>query len=114
MLKPSFFSMLLVAVGSLVACQQTQPPVDSPVQDGAAVSGTAGAATQTAAQSAVAAYIQQQPNAALYQVDSARFVDVDDHWQVMVPRTDWAQRMPNAAAFEVNKRTGQVTTLLVK
>jgi hypothetical protein len=41
-------------------------------------------------------------------------VDVDTHWQVLVPRTDWAQRMPNRARFEVDKQTGQVSTQPVK
>ncbi|TGE08239.1 hypothetical protein [Hymenobacter fodinae] len=67
-----------------------------------------------AARAAVAAYVKSQPNAALYQLDSARVMDVDTNWQVLVPRTDWAGRMPNAAAFEVDKKTGTVTTLKVK
>ncbi|MDF7814756.1 hypothetical protein [Hymenobacter sp. YC55] len=72
------------------------------------------ATTEVAARAAVAQHLQQQPNSALYQFDSARVTDVDTHWQVMVPRTDWAKRMPNAAAFEVDKQTGKVTTLMVK
>jgi hypothetical protein len=72
------------------------------------------AATEAAARAAVARYIQAQPNAALYVPDSARVVDVDTHWQVLVPRTDWAQRMPNRARFEVDKQTGQVSTQPVK
>jgi hypothetical protein len=72
------------------------------------------AATEAAARAAVARYIQAQPNAALYVPDSARVVDVDTHWQVLVPRTDWAQRMPNRARFEADKQTGQVSTQPVK
>jgi hypothetical protein len=72
------------------------------------------ATTEAAARAAVARYIQAQPNAALYVPDSARVVDVDTHWQVLVPRTDWAQRMPNRARFEVDKQTGQVSTQPVK
>ncbi|GAB2475895.1 hypothetical protein GCM10011375_22410 [Hymenobacter qilianensis] len=56
----------------------------------------------------------QQPNAALYQLDSARVLEVDDHWQILVPRTDWAGRMPNKAAFDVDKQTGAVSPLAVK
>jgi hypothetical protein len=72
------------------------------------------ATTEAAARAAVARYIQAQPNATLYVPDSARVVDVDTHWQVLVPRTDWAQRMPNRARFEVDKQTGQVSTQPVK
>ena len=72
------------------------------------------ATTEAAARAAVARYIQAQPNAALYVPDSARVMDVDTHWQVLVPRTDWAQRMPNRARFEVDKQTGQVSTQPVK
>jgi hypothetical protein len=35
-------------------------------------------------------------------------------WQVLVPRTVWAQRMPNRARFEVDKATGAVQTAPVK
>ncbi|GAB3242195.1 hypothetical protein GCM10027346_38230 [Hymenobacter seoulensis] len=63
---------------------------------------------------AVTRYVQQQSNASLFQVDSARALDVQDHWQVLVPRTDWAGRMPNKAAFRVDKQTGAVTTVSVK
>ena len=83
------------------------------MQEGA-TAAPAGASTETEARNAIAAYVQQQPNAALFQLDSARFMDLDTHWQVMVPRTDWAKRMPNAAAFEVDKKTGRVSTLIVK
>jgi hypothetical protein len=69
---------------------------------------------QAAARAAVARYLQSQPNAQLYVVDSARVVDVDTHWQVLVPRTDWAGRMPNRARFEVDKVTGTVQDLPVK
>ena len=67
-----------------------------------------------AARAAVGRYVQALPNATLYVPDSASVVDVDTHWQVLVPRTDWAQRMPNKAAFEVDKATGTVTTRPVK
>jgi hypothetical protein len=77
-------------------------------------SSAAPAPTEAAARAAVARYIQTQPNATLYVPDSARVVDVDTHWQVLVPRTDWAQRMPNRARFEVDKQTGQVSTQPVK
>jgi hypothetical protein len=72
------------------------------------------AATPEAARAAVARYLKGQPNAALYVPDSASVIDVDAHWQVLVPRTDWARRMPNKAAFEVDKATGEVVTRPVK
>jgi hypothetical protein len=62
----------------------------------------------------VARHIQGLPNAALYVADSARVNDNNISWQVLVPRTDWAGRMPNRARFEVNKRTGQVSSPPVK
>jgi hypothetical protein len=58
----------------------------------------------------VGRYLQSQPNAALYVLDSARVNDNEATWQVLVPRTDWAQRMPNCARFEVEKTTGTVRT----
>jgi hypothetical protein len=72
------------------------------------------ATTPEAARAAVARYLQGQPNAALYVLDSASVLNADAHWQVLVPRTDWAKRMPNKAAFEVDKATGQVVTRPVK
>ena len=74
----------------------------------------ANALTAEAARAAVGRYLQGQPNAALYVLDSASVVDVDTHWQVLVPRTDWAGRMPNRARFEVDKQTGQVSSAPVK
>jgi hypothetical protein len=62
----------------------------------------------------VGRYLQSQPNAALYVLDSARVNDNETSWQVLVPRTDWAQRMPNRARFEVEKATGVVRTAPVK
>ena len=72
------------------------------------------APTAKAARAAVARYLLGQPNAALYVPDSASVVEVATRWQVLVPRTDWVRRMPNKAAFEVDKATGAVTTLRVK
>ncbi|MBX0289612.1 hypothetical protein K3G63_04135 [Hymenobacter sp. HSC-4F20] len=62
----------------------------------------------------MARYVQQQPNPALYQLDSARVLELEAQWQVLVPRTDWVGRMPNKAAFTVDKATGTVTGLPVK
>jgi hypothetical protein len=62
----------------------------------------------------VARHIQTLPNAALFVPDSARVNDNDATWQVLVPRTDWAGRMPNRARFEVNKQTGEVSSAPVK
>ncbi|MDJ0365575.1 hypothetical protein QMK33_10445 [Hymenobacter sp. H14-R3] len=75
---------------------------------------TPGAATAEAARAAVGRFVQALPNAARYVPDSASVADVGTHWQVLVPRTDWAQRMPSKAAFEVDKATGAVTTRPVK
>ena len=109
MIKLRSFYLLLAAVGGFSSCQTSQLQTVDTTQAAAT-----GAPTEAAARAAVARHIQQQPNSALYQLDSARVTDVDTHWQVMVPRTDWAQRMPNAAAFDVDKQTGAVKTLMVK
>ncbi|QNP52360.1 hypothetical protein [Hymenobacter qilianensis] len=77
-------------------------------------STAAAASTEAQARAAVVRFVMQQPNAALYQLDSARVLEVDDHWQILVPRTDWAGRMPNKAAFDVDKQTGAVSPLAVK
>jgi hypothetical protein len=119
MLKTLPIGVLLLA---LAGCQSaTTPTTASPTSSPAgavpsAISMPNGtpAPTAEAARAAVARYLQGQPNAALYVPDSASIVDVDAHWQVLVPRTDWAQRMPNKAAFEVDKATGAVRTLPVK
>lgn len=111
-----YFAILtLLAVSSVwSSCQVPQPAASTADQSGAGVTTASAVGTEAEARAAVAQYLQGQPNAALYQPDSARIVDVNSHWQVLVPRSDWAQRMPNAAAFEVNKQTGQVTALRVK
>ncbi len=116
MIKSLFPLLVSVSCLTLPGCQQPQSAASKPEPEGAASAEAAqtGAATEAAARSAVAAYVRQQPNAALFQLDSARFMNLDTLWQVMVPRTDWAKRMPNAAAFEVSKKTGRVTTLMVK
>lgn len=96
--------LFLGLLGGLASCQSHTVPVVT-VQP---------ASTEAEARAAVVRHITAQPNATLYVTDSARVVEVDTKWQVMVPRTDWAKRMPNAAAFEVDKQTGAVTTLMVK
>ncbi|TGD82638.1 hypothetical protein [Hymenobacter wooponensis] len=96
--------VFLLLLGGVVSCQPQATPTAS----------TQPVASADAARAAVADYIKTQPNAALYQADSARIVDVDTKWQVLVPRIDWVGRMPNAAAFEVDKQTGTVSTLKVK
>ena len=113
------FGVLLLA---LAGCQSaTTPTTASPTNAPAeavpsAISMPNGtpAPTADAARAAVTRYLQGQPQAALYVPDSASIVDVDAHWQVLVPRTDWARRMPNKAAFEVDKATGSVRPLPVK
>jgi len=115
MSTPLPLAILLLA---LAGCQSaTTPTASAPtVATPSAISMPTGtpAPTAEAARAAVARYLQGQPNAALYVPDSASVVDVDAHWQVLVPRTDWVQRMPNKAAFEVDKATGAVTTRPVK
>ncbi|WP_151087829.1 hypothetical protein [Hymenobacter baengnokdamensis] len=81
---------------------------------GAAACQSSGAPTAEAARAAVRHYLQSQPNAALYVPDSASVVEVATHWQVLVPRTDWARRMPSRAAFAVDKQSGAVSTRAVK
>ena len=100
----------------LASCQQTTKPdaaVPSATEQ-AAAQPAAGAPTAAEARAAVGRYLQSQPNAALYVLDSARVNDNEATWQVLVPRTDWAQRMPNRARFEVSKATGAVQTAPVK
>lgn len=90
----------------LASCQQSKPVSSSEAQESVT--------TEVAARTAVANYLKNQPNANLYVVDSARVAEDDAQWQVLVPRTDWSERMPNRAAFEVDKRTGKVRTLMIK
>jgi hypothetical protein len=104
--------------GLLLGCQPAPTTTATPAADVAA-GATAPAAgpvagTEAGARSALRQYLTGQPNAALYVLDSASFVEVDAQWQVLVPRTDWAGRMPNRAAFEVDKLTGEVRPLKVK
>jgi len=90
----------------LASCQQSKTVSSSESQEAVT--------TELAARTAVANYLKAQSNANLYVVDSARVAEDDAQWQVLVPRTDWSERMPNRAAFEVDKRTGKVRTLMVK
>ncbi|MBD2713832.1 hypothetical protein KBK19_02150 [Microvirga sp. STR05] len=111
------FLLSLLGLAMLGSCQQT-PSAESPQapseQQAQEQTSATGAPTATAARAAVGRYLQGQPNAALYVLDSASVLEVDDHWQVLVLRTDWAGRMPNRAAFEVDKSTGTVSPLAVK
>ncbi|MFD2720090.1 hypothetical protein ACFST9_15310 [Hymenobacter monticola] len=95
----------------LASCQPS-PKADTAAQN----PSEAAPAPKTAAeaQALTAAYIQTLPNAALHVVDSARVNDNGATWQVLVPRRDWARRMPNSARFEVNKTTGEVNLGMVK
>ena len=100
----------------LAGCQ-SPPATSAPAAAAAAPAATAPAAraaTEAEARAAVARYVQTLPNAALYLPDSASVVGGGGSWQVLVPRTDWAKRMPNRAAFEVDSATGAVTTRPVK
>jgi hypothetical protein len=103
---------------ALASCQPANAPTTAapgtPEAAAAAPAVATAAPTAETARAAVGRYLQAQPNAALYVLDSASVIDVDTHWQVLVPRTDWAKRMPNKAAFEVEKSTGAVSTRPVK
>ena len=103
---------------TLASCQSASAPTTAtpttPEAAAAAPAVATAAPTAETARAAVGRYLQAQPNASLYVLDSASVVDVDTHWQVLVPRTDWAKRMPNKAAFEVEKSTGAVSTRPVK
>ncbi len=105
-------------LATLASCQTATAPTTVPAPPtptlGTTMPPPANALTAEGARAAVGRYLQGQPNAALYVLDSASVVDVDTHWQVLVPRTDWAKRMPNKAAFEVDKPTGAVCILPVK
>jgi hypothetical protein len=106
--------LLLSAAGLLASCQQSTQ-TESTLRGPAAVAHpAAGAHTEAAARIVVGAYISGQPNASLYLPDSARVNDNGASWQVLVPRTDWARRMPNRVRFEVDKATGAVSTAPVK
>ncbi len=110
-----------LALGLLASCQPTSPAststptaTDTTTTAAPAATPTTGAATEADARAAVARHIKTLPNAALYMPDSARVNDNAATWQVLVPRTDWAKRMPNRARFEVDKKTGQVSSAPVK
>lgn len=111
--------LALTALALLGSCQQTPATEQTstqqtPTEQNTPAPPTSSAATEGQARAVLARYIGQQPQAARYQVDSARLVEVDAVWQAMVPRTDWKGRMPNAAAFEIDKLTGQVRVLPVR
>jgi hypothetical protein len=112
--------LLLGTAWALASCQQTPPSASTPTEPTAPATTPATTAPATAqlseadAKVAVGKFIQNQPNATLFVVDSARVNDNEATWQVLVPRTDWAKRMPNAARFEVDKTTGAVSTGMVK
>lgn len=118
-MKPLSSGFALV-LGLLASCQSTAPTsASAPTSaDSAAtvapVASAPGATTEADARAAVARHIQRLPNAGLYVPDSARVTDNEATWQVLVPRTDWANRMPNRARFEVDKQTGQVSSAPVK
>lgn len=115
-------SILLVG---LAACQATppqdpgataatpQPDATRSLRPSASAPGSR-VATAAQAKAAVARYVATLPNQQLYVTDSARVVEAGASYQVQVPRTDWAGRMPSRAAFEVDKATGSVSPRLVK
>ena len=110
------FSLLALGAGVLASCQPTPNTTTSttpPAEATPAPTATA-APDEASARAAVARHIQTLPNATLYVPDSARVNDNEATWQVLVPRTDWAGRMPNRARFEVDKQSGQVSSQPVK
>lgn len=115
MVKP-LSSLLLSAACALASCQQTPPVTSTPAAPATTEAAPPAATTLTEAQArtAVGQFLQTQPAPALYVLDSARVNDNGTSWQVLVPRTDWAKRMPNSAHFEVDKATGKVSTGTVK
>jgi len=113
MRKPLF--LLLAGALALGSCQQTPSTTDQPATPAATPAEPARVVNDAAAaRRAVADYLKTQPEARLYVMDSANVVDVDTRFQVLVPRSDWAGRMPNRARFEVDKATGTVQDLPVK
>lgn len=112
MRKSLSFVVVSAAIVGSTSCDPAQPVSSIPSRQ--PVNTAAAASTKAQARAAVVRFIMQQPNAVLYQLDSARVLEVDDHWQILVPRTDWAGRMPNKAAFDVDKQTGAVSPLAVK
>ena len=100
---PNYFTILVALAAALVSCQQT-PTTTAPTEAPSAATPSntpTGAPTEAAARAAIGRYLQGQPNTNFYVVDSARTINLGAYWQVPVPRTDWARRMPNRAASKV-------------
>lgn len=120
MIKSLSFVITLASLSVVSSCQSTKPvaapatPATSAPAPATTTTTTTSAGTEAEARAVLARYVQQLPNAAVYQLASATATDVQTKWQIMVPRTDWAKVMPNAAAFEVDKQTGAVTMLRVR
>ena len=115
MLKSLSLILVLFSLGGISSCQSTHSVATSTAaikQD--ATTPLEGATTEAEARASLARYIQKLPNAAVYQLTLATATDVETKWQIMVPRTDWANVMPNAAAFEVDKHNAAVTVLRVR
>ena len=121
-MKKFFPALLLGLACALCNCQRPQdatssldttPPVNA-TDSMTTASATGGPATEASARMAVRSYVQELPNRAVYQLDSAQVMEAGTQYQVLVPRTDWAGRMPNKAAFNVDKQTGVVTVQPVK
>ncbi|MBD2722667.1 hypothetical protein [Hymenobacter armeniacus] len=113
-MKPFLSALLLSAAATLAGCQQTPPANESPQAPAAAPQPPTAGKTEAEARTLVAAYVKTLPTPELYVTDSARVNDNGATWQVLVPRRDWARRMPNSARFEVQKETGAVSTAPVK
>lgn len=119
-------ALLLSLACVLGSCQRTEiatempattadaTTADSAASPDAATMPAAAVGAEAAARTAVKDYVQALPNRAVYQLDSASVIESDAQFQVLVPRTDWAGRMPNRAAFNVDKQTGVVTAQPVK
>jgi hypothetical protein len=107
-MSKTIFLLMLGCILLLYTCKQKPPQTTA--NEGQAEQMQ----TEAEALLAVRSFLQDKPDAGLYQIDSAQAIDIDTHWQILVPRTDWANRMPNRAAFEVDKRTGKVSIRPVK
>ena len=101
------FFLLVTCLPLVYSCNQTKPMRDNTAEKTDSLS-------EKQALEALRLYLQELPEADVYVLDSATINDTGTQWQILVPRTDWAGRMPNKAAFEVDKQTGKISTRPVK
>ncbi|GAB2963189.1 hypothetical protein GCM10027048_35030 [Hymenobacter coalescens] len=106
--------LALPCAALLTCCQPAAQTTGTPVVRSAPAPPARSAGTEGEARAVLREYLRNQPQADLYVADSAALVEVDAQWQALVPRTDWVGRMPNRAAFQIDKLTGEVRPLPVK